>query len=376
VLADHKPGHTTQSVGLAEALGWPYEIKSLRFKALNWISNRIVGATRATVRKRSASVLVPPWPDVVIATGRRTVPVARWIGERSGGQTRLVQLGRRGGNVADWFDAVVSCGYFHLPFDRRRVETLAPLNPIRPARAASGRFTFGSPADAPRPHVALLVGGATLQYRLNRRVARRMGEAVGAFVAGAGGTLFAVTSRRTGATVTRALRLAVGGDRHLYAWRKDDPDNPYRALLAEADALVVTGDSESMLAEATATGKPVYIYELPERPHGPVNRLRKWVADGASSRPLTRKGTVRPQQGREYLCARLIQSGLVRPPSDLGELHRNLFDRELALPFPSPLRLVPRQPLNETDIVAAKVISLVGFSPPPSWPVQAHAVGD
>jgi mitochondrial fission protein ELM1 len=181
-----------------------------------------------------------------------------------------------------------------------------------------------------------------------------MGEVVGAFVAGAGGTLFAVTSRRTGGAVTRALRLAVGGDRHLYAWRKDDPDNPYRALLAEADALVVTGDSESMLAEATATGKPVYIYELPERPHGPVNRLRKWVADGASSRPLTRKGTVRPQQGREYLCARLIQRGLVRPPSDLGELHRNLFDRGLALPFPSPLRLVPRQPLNETDVVAAR----------------------
>ena len=33
VLKDHKAGHTTQSVGLADALGFPYEIKALRFNS-------------------------------------------------------------------------------------------------------------------------------------------------------------------------------------------------------------------------------------------------------------------------------------------------------------------------------------------------------
>jgi mitochondrial fission protein ELM1 len=146
VLTDYKPGHTTQSVGLAEALGWPQQVKALRFTVLNAVSNRLLGATRATVRRRGSAELVPPWPDVVIAAGRRTVPVARWIGEQSGGRTRLVQLGRLGGNVAHWFDAVVSCAYFQQPLDPRRVETIAPPNPIRPVRAATTARSLGDPS--------------------------------------------------------------------------------------------------------------------------------------------------------------------------------------------------------------------------------------
>ena len=37
LLLDDRPGHTTQAVGLAEALGWPYERKTLAFTALNRI---------------------------------------------------------------------------------------------------------------------------------------------------------------------------------------------------------------------------------------------------------------------------------------------------------------------------------------------------
>ena len=48
----------------------------------------------------------------------------------------------------------------------------------------------------------------------------------------------------------------------LYRWRRDDPDNPYLGFLALADRIVVTSDSMSMLVEATATGKPVFVFDL------------------------------------------------------------------------------------------------------------------
>ena len=38
--------------------------------------------------------------------------------------------------------------------------------------------------------------------------------------------------------------------------------NPYFGMLGAADAIVVTADSVSMISEAAATGKPVYIVEL------------------------------------------------------------------------------------------------------------------
>ena len=47
LLLDDRPGHVTQVVGLADALGWPYETKALRFTWLNRLSNRLLGASLA-----------------------------------------------------------------------------------------------------------------------------------------------------------------------------------------------------------------------------------------------------------------------------------------------------------------------------------------
>ena len=55
-----------------------------------------------------SKTLRPPWPDVVISTGWRTVPITRWIAEQSGGRTRTVQMGRKGGDVVERFDAAVA----------------------------------------------------------------------------------------------------------------------------------------------------------------------------------------------------------------------------------------------------------------------------
>lgn len=137
VLKDHKAGHTTQSVGLAEALGFPYEIKELRFDIFNHFSNRVRGATTLGLDAAASAPLSPPWPDLVISTGRRTAPVARWIGHQSRGRTRLVQLGRRGGETVDAFDLVVACSHFRLPLHPRRMEITAPLNAVTPERLAA-----------------------------------------------------------------------------------------------------------------------------------------------------------------------------------------------------------------------------------------------
>src|SRR4030095_8274898 len=43
VLTDDHPGNTTQSLGLAKALGWPYEVKALRFTSLIHLHDVLLG---------------------------------------------------------------------------------------------------------------------------------------------------------------------------------------------------------------------------------------------------------------------------------------------------------------------------------------------
>jgi mitochondrial fission protein ELM1 len=365
LLTDASPGNTTQSLGLLQALGWPYEPKALYFTPrirLHKYLRGIFGATRLGMDTQRSAALTPPWPDVVVATGWRSAHVTRWIRKQSGGCTRLVQLGRAGGHAADWYDAVVSCTYFRLPPHPRRVEIDMPLTQITPERLAQAAERWrGLFAGVPRPCIALLVGGSSNVYRFNAEIAQCLGESVRTWAQKQGGSVFATTSRRTGPQATEALRRALGEACYVHEWRPGQPDNPYLGFLAAADVLVVTGDSESMLAEAVTTGKPVYIYPLPVKPLTLSERLREWMVARAQQPRLTPDGTVRPQRGVSYLCARLIERGMVLPSNDPNTLHQTLIQHGLARFFGDPLALAPRPPQQALEDVARRVRALVGL---------------
>lgn len=374
VLADDRPGNTTQSVGLAQALGWPYEVKALSFTPLARTIERLCGAfaaTRIGMDAVRSAPLVPPWPDLVIAAGWRLAPVARWIRKQSHGRTRVVQMGRKGGHVAGLFDAVVTCGYFRLPPHPRRIEIVAPLTQVTAERCAQAAARWRSLfAHAPHPHVMLLAGGATSRHRFDADLAERMGAAVQAFAAAAGGAVFAITSRRTGAEATEALARGLGASGHVHRWQPGQQDNPYLAYLALADVLVVTGESESMLAEAAASGKPLYIYPLPpvQRPRRLKARfkahLKDWVvahAYASSGQEGGKRGTVQPPGGLAHLCKQLIACGIIRPRRDLDMLQQSLIRLGIARPFGAPLETGARPPLQEIAEVARRVREVLGF---------------
>jgi hypothetical protein len=118
-----------------------------------------------------------------------------------------------------------------------------------------------------------------------------------------------------------------------YHWQADDPTNPYTLALAKARALVVTGESESILADAAAAGKPFAVF-WPERPPKRLfDCFSQWVAERATRPRYNRRGSIRPQQGLQYLCARALERHWVLPPRDLAALHRSLFDQGLAEPL-------------------------------------------
>jgi mitochondrial fission protein ELM1 len=369
ILANHKPGHTTQSVGLAQALGFEYEIRSVGFSWLSLITDRLLGNPLADPLANRSVQLTPPWPDLVIATGWHTVPIGRWIRNQSRGRTRLVQLGRKGGNVADHFDAVVTCQHFRLPPHPQRIETAAPLSQVTAERLEDAAHRWPDLlADKPSPRIVALIGGSTHQHTLSTDTARDLGDSLRKFAERSGGSMTVVNSRRTGDAATDAIEKALGPKAHVHRWQPDAVENPYLGYLAAAEVLVVTGDSESMIAEAAAAGKPMYIVTLPSKRRSAIAWLSERVTRKAYSRPRKRKkGTVRPQQGLEYLCARLIERGIINPPRDLNTFYDGLYDLGLARPFGEDLDMdwVTRgrsRGLHEADRAANEVCRLLGWN--------------
>lgn len=365
ILSDGKVGHTTQSEILAKSLGWPYEIKQLRFYGWHKIQKLLWGLFPPNIiglNRVHSSTLCPPWPDFVISTGWRPAPIARWIREQSQGKTRIIQLGRKGGCSADLFDVVITPSYYGFPPHPHRIETVTPLNEL--TQESLERVTQRWPNifdNAPHPRIVFAVGGSTARFKFTPDMARTIGNQLKQLAQKCHGKIFAVTSPRTGKDLSLALESTLLPDHFVHKWEPNQSDNPYFAYLAGADVIIVTGESESMLAEAASLGKPVYIVPLPENSPTWKVRLNEKIIQRAQSQPLNKRGTARPQQGLEHLCARFIRAGLAQPRRNLTMLHDSLIKKGIARPFGEPIENGTRPRLQETETVARKVKATLGI---------------
>ncbi len=328
VLLDDRPGHQSQVLGLAERLGWGYETRSLAFNGFSRIHNGILGARALTLDKSGSDDLSPPYPDLLIAMGRRCLPIARWIRRASGQKTRLVHLGRKGMVAPQEFALLISCAHFQLPPHPQRMVVPLPPTKVTPLRLAAARSEWqGLMKNTQVPRVVLLVGGETAHHLFTPSQAVEMLRRVEAAVLALGGTLTVVTSRRTSAVATAAMRNAA---RHaaFYLWDQNEVKNPYLGYLAWADVLIVTGESESMLAEAAATTKPLYIVPLQPKPLSYKLKVTCWMTSVAAG-----PGQI------AAIVRRLFNTGWITPYRDLEKMHTVMYEAHLARPFKTRLSL-------------------------------------
>jgi mitochondrial fission protein ELM1 len=279
------------------------------------------------------------------------VPVGRWIRARSGGRTRLVQLGRPRAPLA-LFDLVVTTPQYRVARRPNVLHLMAPVHQADPAAlAAAARAWRGRFDHLPRPRIALLAGGDSPPYRLDPMTARRLGEAASA-AAGAG-SLLVTSSYRMAPAAVDALFDAVSVPAELYRWRANSPENPFFAYLAAADEFIVTGDSVSMLTEATATGKPVRIFDLPRR-----EALWARAVEAVHGR-IERRRRVRPDDRPARLFDGLLDLGLFVLPRDFGSFHRWLIAEGRAAWLGDAPPLAPTPVEAGLSEVAARVRQLI-----------------
>jgi hypothetical protein len=197
------------------------------------------------------------------------------------------------------------------------ITTLTSPHRIRAERLAAARALPDRrlAALAP-PRVAVLAGGSSRHHRFTKADIGRFLADLEA-LAQTGATLMITASRRTPAPLRGALET-LAARRGGFFW-DGTGENPYLALLALADAVVVTADSFNMVGEAAATGVPVLVFE----PAGGHRKLSTFL-DGLKSEGIVHTFHGR-LQGERYppvdatpIIAAAIEEGLARHRRALG----------------------------------------------------------
>jgi mitochondrial fission protein ELM1 len=209
-LLGEKVGDNNQLLALAEGLGLPFETRPMRYNLARAIPPRYLGATLATLKPAARLWLEPPWPDLVLAIGRRSVPVARWIRRKSEGRSRIVLVGHPRVDP-EQFDLVLTTAQYPVP--RKGNVTVLPMAISRLRDPGPPTAEEAAWLDSlPRPHLLFALGGPTKYWELDAGQLAGHARTLVARAQERNGSVIAVSSRRTPAAVLEALRPIIAGN--------------------------------------------------------------------------------------------------------------------------------------------------------------------
>lgn len=224
-------------------------------------------------------LLSPPWPDVWIAAGRRSIPFSLMMRKLSGGKTLVVQTQ----------DPKVSLTSFDLVIPPEHDAVTGPnVLPILGApvwfsaeRVAGARQQFGKLQDAQGQKILVSLGGDSKTHKFTEARAAAIEADLRRLATGR--RFWITVSRRTPEPIRNRFRK-LATELNAVFWENEPRDgpNPYVAFLSLCDAVLVTEDSANMLADPAFFGKPIHILKL-EGSSPRFDRLHQgFIAQGAA----------------------------------------------------------------------------------------------
>lgn len=265
-MLDDRKGSVGQAKGVAEALGERMRVveKQLVYNRWGGLPNWLRGRSLFGIDKAKSDNIDKDWPEVVMSTSRRTVPVARYIRKKSQNKTKIVQLMYPDGGVG-----LREMAFAAVP-QHDEAKKLAPSNVLKIVGAPTRIFPEVLKrekarwekefADLPKPLTAVIVGGAIKGKEWPLENAENLARKVRQIWQTVGGSILITTSRRTG---EKAQKLIVdelkGIPAYTYMWG-EKKENPLLGFYACAERIITTADSVSMCSEACGTGVPVLLF--------------------------------------------------------------------------------------------------------------------
>jgi mitochondrial fission protein ELM1 len=330
VILSDKRGDNGQVETIVDALGWP-----VVHKYVHMLPQYVLGKPRYRpslehIDRHQSDSLAGPWPDLIITVGRRPSMVALWVREQSANKTKIVLVGKPSGHMLD-FSLVVASAENQMPPMHNFQATSLPFMRVNPAEVEAEALRWKQRfSQLKKPLIAILIGGETNPFIMNRKVARELVRTARWVIDELDGTPYLTSSRRTTAEVLEVLREELPAAAVFFEWSADAQENPYRALLGSADGFIVTGESISMMVEVIYLRKPLAIFRLPGGWLGSLDQCRRsfahWLFNPRQRGPLDR---LRHRVGRMVYYLDVFK--VLCATRDFRAFHQMLVESNLAV---------------------------------------------
>ncbi len=287
-LSDHTAGNRRQATALAQALRADAHHAEVAFPHLaRWLApylpERAFHALPTHARDAEG-------PLLAIGCGRQAALALRALKRARGRDVFTLQILDPRCKLDD-FDLLVVPEHDGLA-GPKVLRTLGALHPVDERWLSQARENFRDFAGRPTPWTSVLIGGPNRAQSIDAHWLERLFDQL------AGqrpdiGTLAVSASRRTPPKLRELIRRhALKLDAMVWLDERDGP-NPYPALLAYANRIIVSPDSVNMISEAIAVGVPVHTL-LTQPLKGKLQRFHAALRERGLLHDLAARGWPRP----------------------------------------------------------------------------------
>lgn len=252
IITEGMIGTENQCLGVTDALGLTPIVKRI---SLNEPWKTLTPWLHLEQSYTFTEKLTAPWPDLLITSGRKAVAASRYIKKQSQGATFTLHIQDPKCSARD-FDLITVPHHDALRGDNVIVTHGAP-NRITHDLLEKAKNEFADQfQNTPSSKVAILIGGNSRAHNMTKKVMETLVNQINQM------DCFAMitASRRTGKENLEFLHQHLRKE-NIFLW-DNTGENPYHAMLAYADHIIVTEDSVSMISDAGTTGKPVSVVPL------------------------------------------------------------------------------------------------------------------
>jgi hypothetical protein len=254
----HKAGTWSQVRSIADIIKELYPHSVIEEHALK--APMLYAKLPHFLQKNSLSIhgLFPPYPDMVIASGRGAIAPALALKKKG---VRVIFVlnpyvcpSRFDGVIAPMHDAMKGPNVIHY---HGALHTLCRESLKKEGEEKASLFKA-----MPAPFTTLCIGGNARHYTFGHEGVEKTIASLNAILNRDNfkGSLLLTASRRTPMILWKALNDCIKSFPHIayHPSLHTHQSNPYKAFLEISDRLILTPDSISMMSEAFFLGKPVF----------------------------------------------------------------------------------------------------------------------
>lgn len=208
--------------------------------------------------------------DMVIASGRRTLPYLRELKKRRGNTCFFAFL-KDPTLHHSTLDVIWAPEHDQLK-KPNAFNTATSPHAITPEKLADARGAAGTRyASFESPNVGLILGGNTKSVSWGQATRDKLAQALQTLPDET--NILVTASRRTPSELLDSVTGALTAY-HSILWTGEEGqgENPYMQMLAWCDRLIVTGDSHNMVSESLTGGCPVHVFR-PDDLHPKMHRF-------------------------------------------------------------------------------------------------------